>query len=416
MLTWVKIAFRNLLKNRRRSFFTISAIAFGFAAINLLGGFTDYVFKGLEESYVYAYGNGHLSVFKTGFLSEGALDPTRYLLEQQDLQTLREICMHDDRIVITTPQLNISGLVSNGQVSTIMMADGRIPKDLRQIRSRGQGIVGKLKMFSGQELDTSSGYGVGTTKGLAEKMGLMLDSNVIVMAATVDGYMNALDAQVVQLLDAPMEILDDILMTVPLNLAQELYDTSSVDRLNILLTDSALTETVKNDLVDKFATSDLDVQIKSWDQLRPSYLRIRNMFNVIFLFVFVIVLTIVALSVINTISMAVLERTREIGTLRALGLKRRGVSIMFAAEGVMLSMLGSVSGAVLTLLGWASIAIVQPTWTPPNIPKLVPLEIHLVPWLMGVSLITMVALASFAAMVPARQAARSSIVDALGHI
>ncbi len=77
MLTWVKIAFRNLLNNRRRSFFTISAIAFGFAAINLLGGFTDYVFKGLEESYVYAYGNGHLSVFKQGFLTEGALDPTR---------------------------------------------------------------------------------------------------------------------------------------------------------------------------------------------------------------------------------------------------------------------------------------------------------------------------------------------------
>ncbi len=416
MLTWVKIAFKNLLKNRRRSFFTISAIAFGFAAVNLLGGFTDYVFKGLEESYVYAYGNGHLSVFKKGFLAEGALDPTRFLLEQKELQALRDICALDDRIIITTPQLNISGLVSNGQVSTIMMADGRIPEDLRRIRSRGQGIVGKLKMFSGRELDTSSGYGVGTTKGLAAKMGLTIDSNVIVMAATVDGYMNAVDAQVVQLLDAPMEILDDLLMTVPLDLAQELYDTSSVDRLNILLADSESTQTVKTELAGKFAGGGLDVQIKSWDQLRPSYLRIRNMFNVIFLFVFVIVLTIVALSVINTISMAVLERTREIGTLRALGLKRPGVSIMFAAEGVMLALLGSAVGAVMTILGWASIAIYKPMWTPPNIPKLVPLEIHLVPWLMGLSLMALIVLASIAAMVPARRAARSSIVDALGHI
>ncbi len=416
MLTWVKIAFRNLLKNRRRSFFTISAIAFGFAAINLLGGFTDYVFKGLEASYVYAYGNGHLSVFKAGFLKDGALDPTRYLLEQQELPALREICTQDARIVLTTPQLNISGLVSNGTVSTIMMANGRVPADLRKIRSHGQGIVGKLKMFSGQELDAASGYGVGITKGLAEKMGLMLDSNLIVMAATVDGYMNALDARVVQLLDAPMEILDDILMTVPLDLAQELYDTSSVDRLNILLTDSAFTETVRSDLAEKFAAGKLDVQIRSWDQLRPSYLRIRNMFNVIFMFVFVIVLTIVALSVINTISMAVLERTREIGTLRALGLKRPGVTIMFAAEGVMLSTLGSAAGGVLTFLGWASIVIFKPMWTPPNIPKLVPLEIHLVPWLMGSSLMALVVLASIAAMVPARRAARSSIVDALGHI
>lgn len=416
MLIWVKIAFRNLLNNRRRSFFTISAIAFGFAAINLLGGFTDYVFKGLEESYVYAYGNGHLSVFKQGFLTEGALDPTRYLLEEKELQALQEICDSDPRIVITTPQLNISGLVSNGQISTIMVADGRVSEDTRTIRRQGKGFVGKLKMFTGQELDDSSGYGVGMTKGLAEKMGLTLDSAVIVMAATVDGYMNALDAEVAQLIDAPMEILDDMLMTVPLNLAQDLYDTSSVDRLNILLTDSALTEKLKRELADKFASSNLGVEVMSWDQLRSSYLRIRNMFNVIFSFVFIIVLIIVALSVVNTISMAVLERTREIGTLRALGMKRRGVSVMFAIEGVMLAIAGSVAGTFLTLLGWLSIVVFQPTWIPPNIPKQVPLEIHLVPWCMALSVLTLVVLAAVAAMAPARRAARASIVDALGHI
>ena len=416
MLTWVKIAFRNLVKNRRRSFFTISAIAFGFAAINLLGGFTDYVFNGLEHSYVYSYGNGHLSVFKKGFLSEGALDPTRYLLEKSELEALSKICKADERIVIATPQLNISGLVSNGQVSTIMIADGRIPEDTRQIRSLGTGFVGKLKMFTGQELDASSGYGVGMTKGLAEKLGVGLDANVIVMAATVDGFMNALDAEAVQLLDAPMEILDDLLMTVPLDLAQELYDTASVDRLNLLLTDSALTKVMKEELAATFAANNLDVEIRSWDELRPSYLRIRNMFNVIFSFVFVIVLIIVALSVINTISMAVLERTREIGTLRSLGLKRHGVSVMFAAEGAILSIAGSLTGLCLTLLGWASIVIFEPTWTPPNIPKEVPLEIHLVPWCMGLSLVTLVFLAAFAAIVPARRAARGSIVDALGHV
>lgn len=416
MLIWIKIAYRNLLNNRRRSFFTISAIAFGFAAINLLGGFTDYVFKGLEESYVYAYGNGHLSVFKQGFLTEGSLDPTRYLLEEQELQALQEICMDDPRVVLTTPQLNISGLVSDGQISTIMIADGRISQDTRKIRSMGQGFVGHLKMFDGQELDDSLGYGVGMTKGLAEKMGMSLDADVIVMAATVDGYMNALDGQVVQLIDAPMDILDDMLMTVPLKLAQDLYDTSSVDRLNILLADSSLTAEMKDELTEKFASLNLNVEVRSWDQLRPSYLRIRDMFNVIFFFVFVIVLIIVALSVVNTISTAVLERTREIGTLRTLGLKRSGVSLMFASEGVMLAIAGSLGGALLTLVGWGSIAIFKPTWIPPNIPKQVPLEIHLVPWCMVVSVVLMALLAAVAAMAPARRAAHASIVDALGHV
>ena len=139
------------------------------------------------------------------------------------------------------------------------------------------------------------------------------------------------------------------------------------------------------------------------------------MFNVIFSFVFFIVLIIVAMSVINTVSMAVLERTREIGTLRALGLKRFGVISMFATEGAILAMIGSLFGLLLTLLGWATIFYLEPTWIPPNIPKQVPLEVHLVPWYLVSSCLCMIGLAAAAAVIPARRAARLSIINALGH-
>ena len=82
MLTWIKIAFRNLGKNRRRSFFTVLAIGLGFAAVNVFGGFTAYLFTSLEDGYIYAQGNGHLTVFKKGFLTHGKLDPVRYLLSE----------------------------------------------------------------------------------------------------------------------------------------------------------------------------------------------------------------------------------------------------------------------------------------------------------------------------------------------
>jgi len=75
MLTWSKIGFLNLMQNRRRSVVTIGVIAFGFAAINLLGGFADYIFKGLEDTYIYAQSNGHLSIFRKGFRENGSLDP-----------------------------------------------------------------------------------------------------------------------------------------------------------------------------------------------------------------------------------------------------------------------------------------------------------------------------------------------------
>jgi putative ABC transport system permease protein len=203
---------------------------------------------------------------------------------------------------------------------------------------------------------------------------------------------------------------------MPLRFAQELYDTSGADRLNLLLKNAELSYPMKEHLEQQLTARGFKVEIFTWDQLRPSYLKIRNMFNVIFTFVFIIVLTIVALSVINTISMAVLERTREIGTLRALGLKRSGVVRIFSLEGTLLATAGSLCGLVLTVLGLAAVTILQPSWTPPTIPKEVPLEIHLVPWLMAVSCLAMIGLATLAAIIPARRAARLRIIDALRHI
>ncbi|PLX79300.1 MAG: ABC transporter permease [Desulfuromonas sp.] len=415
MKMWIKLGFRNLWKNRRRSLFTIAAISFGFAAVNLLGGFTHYVFRGLEDSYVYAYGNGHMSIFKQGYLKEGALDPTSYLLDASTLRTIIKRCDEDARIVVATPQLNINGLVSNGNSSSIMIAEGRVPEDAQLIRSHGHGFIGKLKMFRGAELSSGDEGGVGMTTGLGEKLGLGLDSNAIVMAATVDGFMNALDANVVQVLDAPMDILDDMLMAVPLSFAQDLYETQSADRINVLLSDPDDKDRVMAELARDLQQAGLSVEIHPWDELRPSYLRIKNMFDVIFSFVFAIVLIIVFLSIVNTVGMAVLERTREIGTLRSLGCKRHDVIAMFATEAGLLALFGSILGAMVTFACWAYVTWSQPTWTPPNIPKEVPLEIHLVPWLFVASLCCLMILASTAALVPARRAARMNIIDALGH-
>ena len=416
MSTWIKIGFRNLLKNRRRSTFTVGAIALGFAAVNLLGGFTSYVFRGLEDSYVYAFGNGHLTVFNEGFQTEGALDPTKYLLDKATIDKITALCAKDPRILVVTPQLNISGLVSNGKVSTIMVAEGKVPSDTAAIRNEGKGLIGRLKMFDGADLSDDTPTGIGLTKGLAAKLKLEINGDAIAMAPTVDGFINALDAEVVQLIDAPIELLDEMMMSVPLSFAQELYDTESADRLTILLAGSHLTYRMKDELQVLFAANGLKTEIQTWDQLRPSYLRIQNMFNVIFSFVFSIVLVIVVLSVVNTISMAVLERTREIGTMRALGMKRRGVVFMFAVESAILGGAGSIVGSAITFAGWAAVKAAKPTWMPPNIPKRVPLEIYLVPEYMTLSLLCRILLAVVAAVFPARRAARMAIIDALGHV
>lgn len=415
MRTWVTLALRNLFRNRRRSLFTILAIGLGFAAVNILGGFTEYIFTNLRDSYIYLHANGHLTIFKAGFLQDGKLNPTRYLLDETEVSAIQETLRRHPEVLVATPQLNISGLLSNGKVSTIFIAAGRVPSDVRNINSQARGMIARLQQFKGKPLQDDVVYGVGLSEGLAEQFKFDLGSNPVAMSSTISGQVNALDAQVFQLFHSPNEALEDKLMIVPLKFAQALYDTTSIDRIVVLLDRTELAEPMRAELVQDFAGRGLQVEIKTWNELSPFYTKVKHMFDVIFMFTFLIVFAIVVMSVINTVSMAIMERTREIGTLRALGLKRRGIVWLFAAESMVLGAFGSTLGIILTLVVWSAIVVLEPTWVPPQMASDIPLEVYLVPEYMSYSLLSLVFLSMVAAGLPARRAAQTEIVTALGH-
>jgi putative ABC transport system permease protein len=206
-------------------------------------------------------------------------------------------------------------------------------------------------------------------------------------------------------------------MKVPLKFAQSLLDTNSVDRLAVLLDDGGKSDTMKPALTREFAQRKLEVEIRTWKELDPMYEKARDMFDIIFLFIFLIVFVIVVMSVINTMSMAVMERTREIGTLRALGVKRKGIVSLFAIESAMLGIVGCILGVGSTLASWLIINVaVKPTWVPPIVTTSVPLEIYLVPEYMLYSTVFLVVLSIGAAISPATKATRQEIVVALGHV
>jgi putative ABC transport system permease protein len=414
MLTWITLAVRNLFRNGRRSLFTVLAIALGFLAVNVLGGFTAYIFTNLQDSYIYAEANGQLTVFRRGFLDKGKLDPTRYLLNEQQLGAVRQVLKRHPEVLLSTPQLQISGMLSNGQVSTIFVASGRVPSDVAAIaRMGGRGT--RMKLYDGLALSDRVGSGIGVSHGLARALNLKLGDTAVAMAPTISGQVNALDAQLYQLIDAPVEALEDKLALVPLKFAQDLYDTPSVDRVTVLLDSTAHTEAMRTVLARELDAAGLDVEVKTWNELSPFYTKVKKMFDVIFAISFLIVFTIVVMSVVNTFTMAVMERTREIGTLRALGVRRRGIVGLFSLESVVLGGFGSVLGIVLTLLVVALVGQLQPTWVPPQLARRVPLEIHLVPqfWLFSTTILMLLSMLS--AILPARKAARMPITNALGY-
>ncbi len=334
------------------------------------------------------------------------------MFSQKELQKIIELVEHDEDVILASPRLHISGLVSNGFISTIFIASGVVPRHEKTIR----GDLAAIRPVRGDGLTEKKPYGVEMAQDLASHLDLTPGSNGVIMATTLDGQMNALDIEVLGIYDTGSAATNDKYIRVPFSFAQSLYETEKADRVVVLLDNWQKTEQVRNRLLSNLLAAGLSCEIKTWNELSLFYSKVRGLFDMIFLFLFSIVLIIVVMSVVNTMGMAVLERTREIGTLRALGLKRKGVGLLFAIEGAIIGFLGSILGLVLNVAVWGVIRAIRPTYVPPGISNPVPLIVNLVPQAMTMLMVFLVLLSLLAAILPARRAAKQNVVDALGHV
>ncbi len=412
MNQWIKIAFRNICKNRRRSAVTILAVAVGFAAVGLFRGYTANTYDGLRESAIRGEGLGHLTVYKAGWLENGQNDPEHTLLTAGEIDRIITIARADPDVRLATPQLSVSGLVSNGKTSHIFLAKGVVPADYRTI----SGPMAERRPVAGKPLDSRTPYGVLMAGKLARLLQLKPGSDAVVMGTTLNGQMNALDLQVNGTYDTGAEATNDKYMLFPYAYAQKLYDTDRADCIVVLLDSWQHTQAARQHLSRALASAGLHCEIKTWNELSVFYGKVRTMFDMIFLFIFLIVLVIVIMSTVNTMSMSVVERTREIGTLRVLGVKRRGIGLLFALEGAMLGVFGSLCGAALNITVWAVIHAAGPSYIPPGLSTPVPLVVSLLPAAMLRLTLSLTVLSVAAAVLPARRAARMEIADALGHV
>ena len=412
MMNWMKLAFRNILRNKRRSFVTMVAIGVGFAAIGLYHGYIHNAYEGLRIIAIRGEGLGHLRINKAGWNAKGKLEPEKYMFTQEETGKIMKIVGEDENVVLSTPQMQVVGTVTNGATSTVFIAQGIIPKDEVVIK-------GDWKVFlprEGRKINDEVVYEVEMAKDLAAYLNMKAGSNGIVMAQTLSGQVNALDMQVSGVYDTGNDFSNDKFMRFNFKFAQSLLDTQSSERIVVLLKTWEDTEMVRDRLLKKLRAAGIDCEIRTWKELSLGYLKMKSYLDMIFVFIASIVLGIVIMTTINTMGMAILERTKEIGTLRALGLKVNGVSFLFTLEGALLGFLGSIVGIMLHIIVWIIIRVFPPHYIPPGFSEPVPMFIDMVPWMLLVLVFSFIILSMIAAIIPARGAAKKNIVDALGHV
>jgi putative ABC transport system permease protein len=190
-----------------------------------------------------------------------------------------------------------------------------------------------------------------------------------------------------------------------------------VTNLVVGLDATANTDSVYAQLIPRLQGLPQQMTLKKWIDLAAYYKQVRMLFNGIFLFMGLVVFFMVLMSSVNTLLITMFERTREIGTMLAMGTPRFWVIALLMTEATLIGILGAIAGVlVANLLGALINASGLHMPPPPGYTVRVPFLVKHVPSLMiGSSLLVIVSLA-MASIVPAIRASRLKIVEALAHV
>lgn len=403
MHTFLMLALRNIGRNKARSALTIGAITFSVAMTVLLSSLVSGMRHMMMDDVIRGR-VGALQVHRAGYFDARENQPLELDLEHGgELQRRLESIPN---VVAVAPRITFSGLVNNGAQATLFVGQAISPEEeIRALPLSTRDIVGR-QVTGGEE---PAGV-VGTT--LAEAMGIEPGSTLVLQASTQSKKENAVDLLVGGLNHNSNPMESKRLVYVPLDFAQELLDMRG------RVTEYALAVADRDRIDDTAAQVRLalgpDYEVHTWNELRPGLLDVLDLQRAIFTFIALVFLVISVIGVANTMLMSVMERTREIGTMVAVGLRREQIGRLFLMEAGAQAVLGGAIGLVLGMgaaLGIGALGgvpISEPGGTVP---------LQLVPavstaFAIGVVLAATLG-ATLAALWPALRAARLDPVEAL---
>ena len=398
------LAFRNVIRHRRRAAFALTIIAGGIISFLLAGGFIQWVLDGMRDGAIQSQ-LGHIQVVRPDYFKTGIADPYRYLLPPGSKS--EEEIRKSPALVALAPRLAFSGLVSLGDSTVTFVGDGVDPEGEKHI-SKGMWIV------AGEQLSADEPNGLLLGEGLAKNIGAKVGDTIILMTTTAKGGMNAHDGRVRGLFATTSKAYDDGALRVHISLAQKLIRVQGATTWVLVLSDTDKTEATVQDLRARLDPK--EAEVVPWMDLADFYQKTRDLFLKQVLIVKIMIAFIVVLSIGNTLSMAVMERTSEIGTAMALGVRRARILQLFLLEGFVLGVLGGLIGVVLGYaLGELISFIGIPMPPPPGMGRGFDAKISVTFDLMLDGLILGVFTTLLASILPAWKASRMNIVDALRH-
>jgi|GEM_PF-1052145 len=439
------IAARNLWRAKRRTVVTGLAVALGVAGLSLATGYVYRVKNYMTVWSIYQNKTGHVAVYKRNGLEKSLVRPREYTLSQSDFEFIERESRALAPTEFVAPFLLGTGLAGNGCKTLPFSAYGMTPAFEKWMRSHpavlkwtpelapvkygvalsaggredgvvlGQGLfqllTKDLGIFEGKKIVP---FVADCTKP-EETDKLRFDANIQLAASTFTGQFGVVDADVVGAFSSGYADVDSSVLSAPLSLLQSLYGTTNLTYTAVYLKDPADAERVAAELVRRGEEQGRPIETYVYDDKRVAPVLVGT---VTFLYtlggaIAVVLCGLASLTILNTMTIAVTERTREMGMLRALGFRKRDLRSLFVKEAVVVVCAGAMLGILIALAAASLINALNLRFKPPGVADTMQFLIVLSPTILATIAVVLAGLGALSTRIAVRRKVNETVATLL---
>jgi ABC-type lipoprotein release transport system permease subunit len=409
MKLYLRLAWRNMWRHRRRTIIIVAAMGLGLSLMMMYDGLVDGFNQAIYGNAVKVLG-GNLQVHAEGY---GAAAGQRPLIPLPDDAAVLEAVRGHPGVVAAARRINTGGLASSREGAFAVAITAIEPELEETVNLAGQNVV------AGRNLTSQDRDALLVGRGLAEAMGVHVGDRITLTGESTHEQMRSRPMTVVGIYDLGMPEVEKLTVYMSLAEAQSLYNLAGRSTEVAVFLDRIGAE---EDRIASLAPELVGYEITSVEDSYPelkytlaSKGQVMDIFSVI-------IIGIAGIGILNLLLMAVYERTREIGVLGALGLRPRQIWILFVLEGTFIGLVGVAVGVVLGLAFNGILRVVgldfsamagMTSYSALITGKIFP------SWGVGKLLsraLTVAVIAALAALIPAREASQRDPAEALHYV
>ena len=333
----IKIAFRNTFRQKRRTILTALAMVVGFALLSLTIGLSDGAYGGIIEMFT-RNRTGHIQVHREGYLDKPSLYKTI-----DNLSAVGEAIQNTAGVEAWTQRVYGAGLGSVGEKSTAVQIVGvDVAREIRATRFDNKVIEGNI-------LSEIASHEAVVGKGLAKILSAKVGSEIVIFSQGADGSIANDVYKIVGIVESGDDITDRTGCYLHIEDAQELFVLEGrAHEIVVIVSNINRVDKVTSEIEANLSDSTLDVA--PWQVIAKSFYRAMKTDQQGDAISRWVIMLIVAIGVLNTVLMSVLERTREYGVLKAVGTKPVQIFWLVICEVVIIALVSICVGALLGIL------------------------------------------------------------------